>query len=269
MTKTLLILFGLVVMPAMADVCTDAPNVAEVYPRADALPENLLRLYVYFDQPMDRKNALAAIRLLDESDALVEGAFLTNKVDLWSPDSRRLTVLFDPGRVKTGLRAHHTMGRALQSGSRYTLVIESSLMSTAGCSLAAEHRKPFRVTEANYDAPDPERWRVRAPQAHSTDWVSVLLNGPHDHVSLAYRVRVVDANGAIVPGRIDLGAADAEWRFQPAEPWKEGTYRITVDPTLEDVAGNRLTGSFERPLSDGNASTVSIKFKTVNKDIPS
>ena len=245
-----------------ADTCINAPSVTEVYPRADVLPENLLRLYIYFDQAMHRENALTSIRLIDEEGALVEGAFLTNKVDLWSPDSRRLTVLFDPGRVKTGLRAHNTMGRALKRGEAYTLVVAPSLESAAGCQLAAEHRKTFHVTDADATGPRPESWKIKEPRAYSSDWLTVFLNGPHDHVSLAYRLRVIDTNGAVVAGRIDLGTADAEWLFRPDEPWLNGTYRITVDPTLEDVAGNNLSGSFERPLNNKRSSPIVIEFKT-------
>lgn len=252
MARVGLVLLWLALTPAHADTCATRPAVSEVYPSGDRVPENLLRLYVYFTAPMSRHRALDAIHLVDDDGQIVEGVFLANKVDLWSPDSRRLTVLFDPGRVKTGLVAHNTMGRALQSGRDYTLVIDTGLRGADGCSLASIHRKTFRVVDADFDAPDLNRWEVTRPQAYSTEWLWIVLNGPHDHVSLAYRIRVVSEDGEVVPGRIALGAAEAEWRFQPNSKWGNNRHQIVIHPMLEDVAGNRLTGSFERPLSDEN-----------------
>jgi len=66
-----------------------------------------------------------------------------------------------------------------------------------------------------------------------------------DHVSLAYRVRVKDKAGETVAGKIDLSKQEQQWVFVPAQPWKRDSYRLVVDPVLEDVAGNRMTGLFD------------------------
>ena len=234
----------------MATDCVGDVAVDEVYPTGEILPENLLRFYIYFSGPMEKANALDAIALLDKNGTAVDGVFLANKVDLWSPDAQRLTLLFDPGRVKTGLVAHNTMGRALRSGERYTLFVDQSILAADGCTIAGSFSKEFEVTNADFESPDLAKWDIQSPKAGTFDWLSMTLNGSHDHVSLAYRVRVIDSTGAIVGGQIALNANESEWRFKPASVWNNARYQIVVDPMLEDIVGNRLTGSFEEPVSD-------------------
>lgn len=250
--KIILFIFLTGLVPStsvLAAECNHRIRVSDVYPTADILPENLLRFYIYFDTAMSRDNALSSIYLLDPKGQQINGAFLTNKVDLWSPDAKRLTVLFDPGRVKTGLVAHNQMGRALKRGEEYTLVIDKSIQSLMGCNLTRTHFKKFSVTDEDFESPNLDKWRVVAPKQGTRNWLSVALNGSHDHVSLAYRIRVINKAGHIVKGRIALGEHERQWRFKPQTDWEKSEYRILVNPNLEDIAGNRLTGSFEEPIT--------------------
>ncbi|MGI9404803.1 MAG: Ig-like domain-containing protein [Hyphomicrobiaceae bacterium] len=228
--------------------CTTAPSVTQFYPTADVLPENLLRFYIYFSEPMQRSDTLDFVKLVDDRKTTVPGAFLANKYQLWSPDGRRLTLLFDPGRVKTGLVAHNRFGRALKAPRSYRLVIDSNLRSSEGCAQSRSHTKVFRTVSADYDPPDLDKWSVRQPQAGTRGALAITLNGSLDHVSLAYGLRVKDDAGRTVRGRIDLADNEARWIFTPDQAWQNQQYRIVVDPVLEDIAGNRLTGTFERPL---------------------
>lgn len=241
-------------------------SISAVYPTADILPENLLRFYVYFSKPMLRGEVLSSVHLVDSDGHVVKLAFLENKFDLWSPNSKRLTLLFDPGRVKTGLVAHNTSGRALKPNRSYELVIDSTLLALDGSNLESPYRKKFRVVEADFDAPDLKCWKLKKPIAQTKDALTVKLNGSHDHVSLAYRVRVKDGAGNIVKGRIEFGNAEQSWQFVPKNPWTAGSYALTVDPTLEDIAGNRLTGLFERPLAKaGETKSFTIPFDVAER----
>ncbi len=242
------------VIVSSATTCVDATErarVTAVYPTANELPENLLRFYIYFSKPMKRGGLLSSIRLVARGGQTVTGAFLDNKFDLWSSDSQRLTLLFDPGRVKTGLVAHATFGRALQANQHYELIIDATAHDLEGCPLAASHRKTFRVTRADNQAPDIEQWRLLMPKSHTRDALIVVLNGVHDHVSLAYRIRVKDVDERIVPGRIEVADAEQRWQFVPNQPWQSRSYLLAIDPRLEDIAGNRMTGLFEQPLESG------------------
>ena len=242
------------------------PRVTDVYPTSNVLPENLLRFYIYFSRPMKRGNVLSSIKLVDSEGAAVTGAFLNNKFALWSPDGTRLTLLFDPGRVKTGLVAHNRLGRALKANQSYELVIESTLLSVDGTPLTETHRKPFRVSEEDFEEPDMQKWRLVKPRTGSKDSLKLTLNGAHDHVSLAYRIRVKDEAQKTVQGRINLAKFESVWLFMPEQPWRSSHYSVVVDPLLEDLAGNRLTGLFEKPLADVSCSASrpkSIEFHPI------
>ncbi|UTW48536.1 Ig-like domain-containing protein [Bacterioplanoides sp. SCSIO 12839] len=232
-----------------AKQCQDGSQlvqVSAVYPTADTLPENLLRFYIYFSEPMETENTLSHIHLKNDQGKKLEGVFLENKLSLWSPDRTRLTLLFDPGRVKTGLVAHNAYGRALTPGSTYHLSIDAAAINQLGCS--SEYIKTFTVTEADYDKPDLSNWVISSPNTETRENLMIDFNAPIDHVSLAYRIRVKDSNNKSVAGSIDLGTNEQQWIFSPIKSWQNNIqYKVVVDPVLEDIAGNRITGLFDQP----------------------
>lgn len=231
---------------SMAD-CADGGGV-EIYPTADVLPENLLRIYVYFPRPMDLGQSIEMVRLLDASANLVEQAFLSNRDDLWSPDRQRLTLLLDPGRVKTGLDAHEELGRALVPGQTYAFEVSGDALGADGCPLGADTRHAFEVSAADLEPPAPSDWTVSPPQALTQEPLEIAFGSPHDHLSLAFRLRVLDEHGAIVPGSIALGEQEESWVFTPNEAWQPEPYSLAIDERLEDLAGNRPGLLFDRPL---------------------
>ena len=228
-------------------MCGD-PEPAEIYPTATELPENLLRIYIYFPRPMATTEGMQHVRLVDAAGDLVDQAFLSNREDLWSPDRRRLTLLLDPGRVKTGLDAHEELGRALVPGQVFAFEVSGDALDAEGCALGVNTRHAFTVTAADTEPPDPSQWVLSLPRAGSMQPIVVELNSAHDHLSLAYRLRVRDADGQIVPGAVALGAAEASWAFTPNAAWAAAPYTLTIDETLEDLAGNRPGLLFDRPL---------------------
>lgn len=244
-------LLAVVTASGSAAACTvpDRAAAVDIYPTAEELPANLLRVYVYFPQPMEPNGILEHVALLDAQGVEVPGVFLSNRYDLWSPDRRRLTVLFDPGRVKTGLAAHDALGRALEPGSSYSLVVRGSAVDARGCQLGTETEHAFVAREADLDPPRAEEWSLTRPAAGSVEPFEVDLGSPHDHVSLAYRLRIATTDGEVVPGRIDLGPGEEVWSFTPAAPWAIGTYVLHIDARLEDLAGNRPGVLFDRPAT--------------------
>lgn len=228
----------------------EAPStkVSEVYPTGAALPENLLRFYIYFSAPMGQGDILPAVDLLDAQGQVVDGVFLSNRFDLWSADRTRLTLLLDPGRVKTGLNAHKAMGRALVAGETYELRISEAAQDSEGCPLAAFHKVRFKATEADLASPSPADWQLIRPGVGTRAPLAVGLDGAMDHLSLAYRLRVIGPDGAPVPGRIGLDAAESGWQFTPRAPWRAAAYQLSIDPMLEDLAGNRPGVLFDQPV---------------------
>lgn len=230
--------------------CEAPPRVSEVYPTGDELPENLLRFYVYFSRAMARRTeAIERVQIENAAGNIVTGAFLPTRFALWSPDRTRLTLLLDPGRVKTGLAAHQAMGRALRSGKRYTVVVPSTLRDSQGCALGATYRKAFTATKADLSPPTPSRWRLTPPPAGTLEPLKIALDGNYDHLSLAFRLRVKGPGGGVVAGAIGLLGSETSWSFRPRSEWAAANYTINIDPALEDLAGNRIDSVFDRPAA--------------------
>lgn len=222
--------------------------VSDVYPTGSELPENLLRFYIYFSAPMGQGDILPAIDLLDANGHRIDGVFLSNRFDLWSADRTRLTLLLDPSRVKTGLKAHQAMGRALVAGETYHLQISTEAKDAQGCTLRASHRVTFEATQADLLSPSPADWSLALPKTGTRAPLSVTLDGPVDHLSLAYRLRVLGPDGVPLPGRIALDKAETQWLFTPRTPWPDIPHQLAIDPMLEDLAGNRPGVLFDQPM---------------------
>lgn len=239
-------------------------TVTDVYPTGAALPENLLRFYIYFSSPMGPDDIIPAIDLLDTDGAVIDGAFLSNRFDLWSPDRTRLTLLFDPGRVKTGLAANVALGRALAAGETYSLSVSVQAQDARGCPLAAPHLMTFDAGPADIVSPAPTNWALSLPIAGTRMPIVVTLDGAVDHLSLAYRLRIVDDAGVPVSGRIELGEAETLWMFTPNASWQASPYMINIDPQLEDLAGNRMDAVFDLDLGGGGPSMLAANSHTLS-----
>lgn len=220
-------------------------EVTTVYPTADQLPENMLRFYVYFSAPMRDGDALKHIRLVDAQGKEVEDIFFDPIFELWDPSMQRLTLLFDPGRVKTGLRAHNELGRALLPDQSYSLIIGEELLDANGSSLARTYEKAFTVIEADRTPPDISQWEVTSPRANRIEPLTVDFPAPLDHALLTEFVYVKETNGEKVKGQVKLTEYETGWRFTPDEPWQAGPYELVIYTRLEDLAGNNLHGLFD------------------------
>ena len=104
----------------------ETPKVIAIYPSSDTLPENLLRFYIQFLEPMKAVHNLENIKLLDENGKEIKGAIFNNVYELWDSRQQQLTLILDPARIKTGLIAHNNLGRALVPNQHFQLVIEKA-----------------------------------------------------------------------------------------------------------------------------------------------
>lgn len=238
--------------------CDDGPHVDEVYPTSQAVPENILRFYVYFTRAMQRHSLTTAVHLFDDGGHEVEGAFYRGRYELLSADGKRLTVLLDPGRVKTGLDSHEQLGRAVTAGQTYTFTVDTEARDTSGCRLRERHEKQLEIVPARSHAIDPEAWAIEIPAAETRESIVVRLDRPYDHVSLYHRLRIRDRSGALVPGTIDLGDDEQSWRFTPASAWQESDHQLAINTLLEDISGNRVGRPFEVTRNDdvGNGTAI-------------
>jgi hypothetical protein len=218
--------------------------VARVYPSGDVVPENLLRMYVEFSAPMGRKSGVEYITLLDHEGREIPGAVLPLDYEFWSPDHKRFTVFFDPGRVKKGILPNLQMGRPLEVGRSVTLVIKREWLDENGLPLKEDFRRALRVGPTDLDPLDTAAWRIHAPAAGSRDSVVVTFPEPLDH-GLLLRALGVTRDGKEVEGAIAVDQAETRWTFTPATPWRAGTYHLLALDILEDLAGNQIGRAFE------------------------
>lgn len=235
-----------------------------IYPSAEVLPENLLRLYVHFSAPMREGEALRHIRLLDSDGNEVEAALLELAEELWDVARTRLTLLLDPGRVKTGLTAHNQLGRALRAGGAYQLVIDGAWRDAHGEPLVASACKRFTVAPAELSQPSLADWRLHAPPAGTRTPLRIALPRPLDQGLLMELLHVRSAQDAVVQGQVRVQQDETVWEFAPEEAWAAGAYAVQIDPRLEDPAGNNLEELFERPPKKGAAqphTLLSLRFE--------
>jgi hypothetical protein len=248
-----------------ASTAVPSTVVARVYPSGDAVPENLLRMYVEFSAPMGRKSGVEYIALLDHQGKEIEGAVLPLDYEFWSPDHKRFTIFFDPGRVKKGILPNLQMGRPLAVGRSVTLVIKREWLDENGLPLKEEFRRELRVGPTDLDPLDTSAWRIQPPAPGTRDGMVVTFPEPLDH-GLLMRALGVTRDGKEVEGAIAVDQAETRWTFTPATPWQAGAYQLLALDILEDVAGNQIGRAFEVDNFDTvdkspNPETITIPFR--------
>lgn len=231
--------------PAHAVTTEGVTEVSAIVPTADVLPENLLRVYVHFSRPMRRGQVREAITLIGENGEQIVNPFLNLAIELWDHDERRLTLLFDPGRIKRGVGPNVQAGPPLQRSKRYTLVIRQSMKDFRGRTLAGAFTKSFTAKAPIRSAPLPETWLSGLPTAKSQEPLILTFSRMMDRPMLFRFIRVLDADGHVVQGSMTVLENETRWEFIPASPWQAGQYRLAVSTDLEDVAGNNVRASFD------------------------
>lgn len=234
-------------------------RVLAVYPTQAVLPANQLKLYLHFSAPMSRGEAWKRLHLLDETGKKVELPFLEIQQELWDREYRRMTVLFDPGRIKRGLVPHEETGPPIEEGRRYTLVVDGDWQDARGVPLGTAYRKTFTVGPPDRTPINPKRWRIRAPTAGTRDPLAIEFGEPLDH---ALAEHSIDVQG--VAGEVRVAENETRWVFEPREPWKPGVYRIVVDHALEDLAGNRIGRLFDVDMFDRVSRTIERRATTLS-----
>ena len=225
----------------------EAPEVVAVYPTSSRLPSNLLKFYLHFSKPMQQGSSYRHLKLIDrDENKIVEFPFLELGEELWDPSGKRLTLLFDPGRVKQGLKPREIAGPVLVPGKRYRLLISEDWRGANQSRLAASFSKDFETTTADTIQPSPKKWKVGSPKPGTHDPLVLTFAESLDRAMIE-RVLSVELDGQAVKGQITIDANEMRWVFTPMNPWpgELRSLRIRCDTTLEDNAGNSIGRAFE------------------------
>ena len=238
-------------------------RVERIFPSADVLPSNQLRLYIYFSEPMSHGEAASRIHVLDDKGKSLPGVFLPGE-ELWDPGFRRLTMTFDPGRIKRGLTANEALGPPITEGKHYTLVIDRDWLDSRGVRMVEGFRKPYLGGPAQRRPPDPAHWKLIPPKADSSDALALDFPTPMNYPLLQRMLQVLGPGGNVA-GTVRIGKEESEWSLIPHSPWKPGDYKLIVDTGIEDLAGNHIGQPFDIDVFDHiteriTTKTVSLPF---------
>ena len=243
-------------------------EVVQVFPSADLLPENQLKFYVQFSAPMSRGGTYEHVHIRDADGRVLELPFLELDEELWDPAMTRLTLLIDPGRIKRGVKPLEDIGPVFEAGRSYSLTLEKSCRDAQGMPLRQTFEKKFRIAAADRTPPDPRAWKIETPGCGTRDPLVVKFDEPMDQALALRLIRVVPVSNmqVAVLGEAALAQEERTWTFTPAEPWKEGEFRLTVATTIEDLAGNNIGKTFDVDLAAGaqrrvTAASVSVPFE--------
>jgi hypothetical protein len=219
-----------------------APKLLAIYPTSDRLPANHLKFYLVFSEAMESGTFLQHCRLVDARGREVEAPF--RETELWSPDGRRLTLWFHPGRQKTGVNLNVEFGPVLTEGEEYRLVIDGRWRSARGAPLGSDVTKTFRAITPLHEQLIARDWKIHAPAAGTREPLRVVFPHPLDWATLHRMLRVASATGEVA-GAIAVERGEQEWRFVPEKPWSSGPHELRVGTAIEDHAGNSLARPFE------------------------
>jgi len=241
------------------DLSENAPEIVSVYPTTDIIPENLLKMYIVFSQPMNQGHVLDFIQIMNKTTNSVEYPFLDLQPELWNEDGTTLTLWLDSGRIKRDLGPNKIYGTPVDEGESYKMEIFKDWKSTIGTELKESFTKVFIVAANDREKPKPENWQITSPKGNSVDQLTIDFGESMDYI-LAMNTITVSKNEVEVVGRISLNKDQSVWRFIPTEPWSEIEHQILVETRLEDLAGNNLNRPFDRDITHEEAEGGVLKI---------
>lgn len=228
-------------------VSLTTPQVASIYPSADTLPQNLLKFYIEFSQPMQQGDVMKNISII-KNDRDTVPVFLD--LELWNNERTMLTLWLDPGRVKRDLQPNLKMGPPLIEGAQYRLLIKNGLRDTEGMSMHEAYHKDFIAGKRDTLSPDPNFWTIEPPKAGSNLPLRINLHESLDHTLLKNALLIIDkSDGHTMDGTFETGSGERVLNFTPHVNWNSGDYIIGIETRLEDLAGNNLDRLFDRDIT--------------------
>lgn len=227
--------------------------IKNVYPTASVLPMNQLKFYIEFSAPMRMGNAFEHIHLYRMPDKKLESeAFLVTTEELWNPDKTRMTILFDPGRIKRGIKSNLQLGLPLVDGNNYKLIIDKAWLDAKDVKLTTGYEKRFEVTSVDRESPNPEKWDISFPEIENKVPLRIDFKESMDYGLLHSTIAIVDPLNNQIEGKITLLKNESKWIFTPKKSWTQGNYKIIINTWLEDLSGNNLRRKFDRDLNNKN-----------------
>jgi hypothetical protein len=250
--------------PAVWVSGVQVPQVVNVLPGDSILPANLLRLYINFSQPMTRHDAYSYIHLLNHQGDTLNQVFYPAEPPLWDKSGQQLTLLFDPGRIKSGLQPNLQWGPGLKPHKEYQLLV-SGMEDFRGTTLSEVFKFNFRTGATDHISPNVQSWQIQEPKVGTKEPLIVKLDEPVNHAQVEKAFQIIKDNQSI-PVLVSTNTDLLE--ISPTLPWLPGSYHLRVFNTLEDLAGNSLRKPFEVKEAKNHPSPmewIDIPFHIANE----
>lgn len=236
------------------------PNAVRFFPSSKILPANHLKFYIDFPEPMARGDIFEHFSLINtNSGKEVPEPF--REIELWDESGRRLTLWFHPGRQKPGVNLNVEIGPILEEGKNYTLTVSGDWQTESGAPLGRDVQKKFQAGPMDNTQPDPGSWQYSIPAAGTTDSLSITFPKPLDYALIPRTIQIQSESNPDTDSHHD----DRSIHFTPATPWKAGQLTISIDPKLEDLAGNSIARPFNLDLQSTSdlpkPSSIAKSFK--------
>lgn len=239
----------------------EAPQLVNIYPSQDTVPENILKFYFHFSNPMKEGVATKHVFLLNGKDTIKE-AFLYLQPELWNEERTTLTLWLDPGRVKRDLIPNRRLGAPMAANTKYTVLISPNWPDVYGGVIGQEMLKEFVTTTRDSLSPGPNAWTIITPKAGTKGPLNILFNESLDHELSMNTLKVFDSNDNIIAGDWQTEDEERTIVFVPMKKWSKGLYKLQIESKLEDLAGNNLSRPFDRDVKNNktiNNNDVAMK----------
>jgi hypothetical protein len=238
-----------------------APTLLAIYPTRDTLPENLLKIYLQFSQPMREGESQKHIALIKNDRDTLHDIFLNLQPELWNHDRTVLTIWLDPGRIKRDLQPNKRLGNPLKQGEWYKLAVSDKWEDIQGLRLRQAYTRKFFVSSRDSISPDPGKWLLGIPPGGSVKPFEADLRESLDYFLLKETVSVIDEKGLPVKGNVQISDKEKRYLFIPVQNWAPGNYTLEVETRLEDLAGNNINRVFDRDINSKKTPGSKAIFK--------
>ncbi|REG85650.1 hypothetical protein [Marinomonas pollencensis] len=227
-----------------------AVKVMKIQPNSALIPENTLRFYLYFTQPMKPNVAFNYIKLVNAEGVEDNAAFMKFKQELWSADRKRLTLLMDPGRIKRGVETNLELGPALEAGKAYKIIVKAGWPTANGNQTLAGFSHSYQINNALRTLPDVNKWKITPPKIGSLQPLRIQFDRLFDYQLLQSEISLFSSDGNEISGKISNDEEHQIWQFTPKKQWRNKHIVLSVNAKLEDVAGNNFKDVMDHPVGD-------------------
>ncbi|NER13705.1 hypothetical protein GWK08_09665 [Leptobacterium flavescens] len=226
---------------------SEPPQVTQIFPSSDTVPENLLKMYFRFSEPMQEVRSLDFIKVRNLTTDSIADVFLELQPELWNKEHTQLTLWLDPGRIKTDLIPNRERGLPIVRDNTYEITISGTWKDYRGIALGKNYTKILKVGERDSRSPDSDSWEITSPQADRKEPLRVRFNEVMDAIVSEEMIRIF-SNDREIDGVISFEDDERVLLFTPAENWKAGKYELRINAKIEDLAGNSLNKLFDVDL---------------------